>query len=123
MKRTQLKTARHARRKKSVRTKITGSTERPRLSVFRSSTHIYAQIIDDTRGVTVASASTVDKDVRGKISADMKKSDVSKIVGMVLAERAKANNVSSVAFDRNGFLYHGRVKALADGAREGGLQF
>jgi large subunit ribosomal protein L18 len=123
MKRMQLKNARHTRRKMSVRRKITGSTERPRLSIFRSAVHIYAQIIDDTRGVTLASASTVDKEVRGKIASDMTKSDESKIVGMVLAQRAKANNVNTVAFDRNGFLYHGRVKALADGAREGGLEF
>ncbi|MBU3741961.1 MAG: 50S ribosomal protein L18 [Candidatus Kapabacteria bacterium] len=119
----QLKSARHTRRKMSVRRKITGSTERPRLTIFRSAVHIYAQIIDDTRGVTLASASTVDKEVRGKITSEMTKSDESKIVGMVLAQRAKSSNVNTVAFDRNGFLYHGRVKALADGAREGGLEF
>lgn len=123
MKRMQLKNARRTRRKMSVRRNITGSTERPRLTIFRSLTHIYAQIIDDTKGITLASASTTDKEVRGKITGEMTKSDESKLVGTVLAQRAKANNVTTVAFDRNGFLYHGRVKALADGAREGGLKF
>lgn len=123
MKRMQLKNARRTRRKMRVRRRITGSTERPRLTVFRSLSHIYAQIIDDARGVTVASASTNDKEVRSKITDAMTKSDESKIVGSVLAERAKANKIERVSFDRNGFLYHGRVKALADGAREAGLEF
>jgi large subunit ribosomal protein L18 len=123
MNRINLKNATHTRRKKSVRKHITTSADRLRLSVYRSLNHIYAQVIDDIKGVTVVSASTVDKDVRGRITAEMSKTDCSKIVGQVLAERAKSANVSKVAFDRNGFLYHGRVKALADGAREGGLDF
>jgi large subunit ribosomal protein L18 len=122
MNRTALKLHRHARRKKSVRKHIVTSPDCLRLSIFRSSMHIYAQIIDDVRGVTVASASTKDAEVRPKV-AGKTKSESSKIVGTVLAQRALAANVNRVAFDRNGFLYHGRVKALAEGAREGGLVF
>ncbi|MEL6746675.1 MAG: 50S ribosomal protein L18 [Pseudomonadota bacterium] len=95
---------------------------RPRLSVFRSSKHIYAQIIDDQGNVTVASASTMEKSVMGglKTGADV---EAAKAVGKTIAERAKAKDVSTVIFDRGGYLYHGRVKALADAAREGGLEF
>lgn len=123
MNRLDSKTHRHARRRMRVRRKVTGTPERYRLSVFRSVNHIYAQIIDDSTSRTLVSASTVDKEVRAQIGADADKSTESKIVGKVLAERAKANNILRVAFDRNGFLYHGRVKSLADGAREGGLEF
>jgi large subunit ribosomal protein L18 len=123
MNRLASKRARHERRNKRVRGRINGSPERPRLTVFRSAEHIYAQIIDDSTARTLASASTTDKEVRGKVTDGMKKTDLSKIVGSVLAERAKAANVSKVAFDRNGFLYHGRVKALAEAARESGLDF
>lgn len=110
------------RRQKSVRLKITGTTERPRLNVFRSLDHIYVQVIDDTTGHTLASASTVDKEIVGMLAGKKKKEQAS-IVGKVVAERAKAIGLSRVVFDRGGYLYHGRVKALADGAREGGLEF
>jgi large subunit ribosomal protein L18 len=123
MNRIASKRARHERRNKRVRGKINGSVERPRLVVFRSAEHIYAQIIDDTSAKTLVAASTTDKEIKGRIADGMTKTDLSKLVGSVLAERAKAVNVSKVAFDRNGFLYHGRVKALADAARESGLDF
>jgi large subunit ribosomal protein L18 len=123
MNKLELKNKRHLRRKKSIRKKIFGTPERCRLSINRSSVHIYAQIINDEIGKTIVSASTIDKDVRGQIKPGMKKVDQSKLVGAVIAERALKNNIKQVTFDRNGFLYHGRVKALADGAREKGLVF
>lgn len=123
MERIALKNARFARRNRRVRKNIDGSAERLRLTVYRSSSHIYAQIIDDTTSRTVVAASTIDKEVRAKISANTPKKERGKIVGEVLAQRAKEANVSTVAFDRNGFLFHGRIKALADAAREGGLNF
>jgi len=100
-----------------IRKKISGSADRPRLSVFRSNKQIYAQIIDDVAGVTIASASSR----QGASGAN--KVEVAKAVGMSLAEKAKTKGVGSVVFDRGGYLFHGRVKALAEGAREGGLQF
>ena len=106
---------RHAR----VRAKISGTPERPRLNVYRSTKHIYAQLIDDVNGVTLASASSMDKDfegVGGNTEAACK-------VGTKIAERALAKNITEVVFDRGGYLYHGRVKELAEGAREGGLKF
>jgi large subunit ribosomal protein L18 len=108
-------------RRRRVRTAIRlKSGGRPRLSIHRSSQHIYAQIIDDTKGITLAAASTLEKDVRGATGAT---TDAATEVGKRLAERARAAGVSAVVFDRGGFLFHGRVKALADGAREGGLEF
>ena len=108
-------------RRRRVRTAIRlKSGGRPRLSIHRSSQHIYAQIIDDTKGITVAAASTLEKDVRGTSGAT---TDAAAAVGKRLAERAKAAGISAVVFDRGGFLFHGRVKALAEGAREGGLEF
>jgi large subunit ribosomal protein L18 len=108
-------------RRRRVRTALRlKSGGRPRLSIHRSSQHIYAQVIDDVRGITLASASTLEKDVRGVTGAT---TDAAAAVGKRLAERAKAAGVSAVVFDRGGFLFHGRVKALADGAREGGLEF
>ncbi|WP_299437998.1 50S ribosomal protein L18 [uncultured Rhodospira sp.] len=95
---------------------------RPRLSVFRSSKHIYAQVIDDIAGQTIAAASSVEKDVRASLKTGADKA-AAEAVGKLLAERAVAKGVGSVVFDRGGYLYHGRVKALADAAREGGLQF
>jgi large subunit ribosomal protein L18 len=95
---------------------------RARLSVFRSSKHIYAQVIDDTKGATVASASSLEKDLRGQLKTGAN-IDAAKAVGKLLAERASAKGVKDVVFDRGGYLYHGRVKALADAAREGGLNF
>jgi large subunit ribosomal protein L18 len=101
---------------------VQGTTERPRLSVFRSLGHIYAQIIDDIQGTTLAAASSLEADIRAKAS-DNKKTDVAKLVGQRVAERAQGKGISQVVFDRGGYIYHGRVKALAEGAREGGLQF
>ncbi len=123
MNRIALKQKRYDRRNRRVRKNIEGSPERPRLTVFRSAEHIYAQIIDDTTARTIAAASTTDREVKAKLAAGMTKTDKCKVVGMVLAERAKSAKVSTVAFDRNGFLYHGRIKALAEAAREGGLDF
>lgn len=110
------------RRKQSIRKRLVGSTERPRLSIFRSTSHMYAQIVDDTTGNTIVSASTLSKELKGKIKSTGN-IDAAKKVGELLSKVAKKNNISTVAFDRNGFLYHGRVKALADAAREGGLEF
>lgn len=110
-------TARQKRHNR-VRSRAIGTSERPRLNVFRSLNHIYAQIIDDTKGHTLVAASTLDKDV-----ADSVKVEQAKAVGKLVAERAKAAGVSKVVFDRGGYLYHGRIKALAEGAREGGLDF
>ena len=109
------------RRRRRVRTALKAhASGKPRLSGHRSGRHIYAQVIDDKAGKTLASASTLDKDLKGKTGATR---DVAAQVGKALAERAKAAGVSKVVFDRGGFLFHGRVKALADAAREGGLEF
>ena len=108
-------------RRYRIRNRVSGDAGRPRLSVFRSSSHIYAQVVDDVRGVTLAYASSRD-DVKSLVEGKGKVG-VSIAVGKLLAERAKAAGVSLVAFDRGGYLYHGRVKALADGARAGGLNF
>jgi large subunit ribosomal protein L18 len=110
-----------AKRVSRIRKKISGTEERPRLSVFKSNKHIYAQIIDDIQHKTLVAMSTVEKDFnkgdeKGKIGA-------AKIVGKIIAERAKAKGIEKVVFDRSGYLYHGRVKSLSEGAREGGLQF
>ena len=113
--------ARTDRRKATVRRAIKeAATGRVRLTVFRSSKHIYAQVIDDQKGGTVASASSIEKDMRGKTGANV---DAAKAVGKLVAQRAIEKGVKSVVFDRGGYLYHGRIKALADAAREGGLQF
>lgn len=111
-----LKQLRRQRRKTGIRKRITGTAERPRLTVFRSQKHMYAQIIDDVAGRTLAAASTA------KLDKSANK-DAAAQVGRTLAERARSAGITAVAFDRNGFRYHGRVKALADAAREGGLQF
>ncbi len=109
------------RRRRRVRTALRArSAGKPRLSIHRSGRHIYAQVIDDAAGKTVAAASTLDKDLKGKTGATK---DGAAAVGKAVAERAKAAGVSQVVFDRGGFLFHGRVKALADAAREGGLEF
>jgi large subunit ribosomal protein L18 len=110
------------RRHSRVRKHLFGTTQRPRLNVFKSLTEIYAQVIDDVEGNTLVSASTIDKELREKVKG-LKKSDQAKAVGKAVAERAKSKGISAVVFDRGGFRYVGRVKALADGAREGGLQF
>ena len=105
-----------------VRKKIAGTGERPRLNIFRSSKHMYAQIIDDNSGVTIVSASTVDKDLSKDITNGASVEAAAK-VGALIAARAKAKGIEVVVFDRGGYLYHGRVQALADAAREGGLEF
>ena len=113
-----LRKRRHAR----VRRKLTGTSERPRLNVFRSSHHLYAQVIDDTTGRTLVSASTLDRGLREEIGK-LEASEQAKALGLVLAERAKAAGIESVVFDRGGYPYHGRIKELAEGSREGGLVF
>lgn len=110
------------RRHTRVRKKISGTAETPRLSVYRSLNHIYAQVIDDVKGVTLCSASTMEKEVKGEIK-DMTKTDAAKLVGKKVAERALSKGVKAVVFDRGGYLYTGRVQAVADGAREAGLNF
>ncbi len=110
------------RRQRRVRMKITGTSERPRLNVYRSSVNIYAQIIDDQAGHTLVSASTLEGGLKPEIEK-MKKVEQATMVGKLVAERALAAGITNVVFDRGGYLYHGRVKALADGAREGGLKF
>jgi large subunit ribosomal protein L18 len=109
------------KRHRRIRVRLSGSEQRPRLSVFRSLHHIYAQLIDDARGVTLASASTVETDARSGLSGT--KSDRARAVGKTLADRAREHGIHSVVFDRGGYLYHGRVRALAEGAREAGLEF
>ena len=111
-----------ARRKRHERIRLTlaGSAERPRLAVFRSNSHIYAQVIDDASGRTLATASTVEKELRG---SKQTKTEEAAVVGRLVAERAKSAGVEHVVFDRAGFRYHGRIKSLADAAREAGLEF
>jgi large subunit ribosomal protein L18 len=117
------KEATRLKRKVSIKKRLAQiQSERPRLTVFRSARHIYAQIIDDTKGTTLVQASTLDKAVRDGVKGK-KKSDQAKEVGKAVAERAKKAGVSAVVFDRNGFRYHGRIAAVADGAREAGLEF
>ena len=106
------------KRHERVRKTVSGTPERPRLNVFRSSSHIYAQIIDDTKGITLVAASTMDKDFDGAGG----NKEAAKKVGLVIAKKAVEKGIKAVAFDRGGYLYHGRVKELADGAREGGLE-
>ena len=113
------KNAMRLKRHVRVRGKISGTPERPRLNVFRSNANIYAQIIDDVNGVTLVSASTLDKDFEGAAG----NCEAAKKVGQVIAERAKAKGIEEVVFDRGGYVYHGRVAALAEGARESGLKF
>ncbi|MCB9493922.1 MAG: 50S ribosomal protein L18 [Desulfobacteraceae bacterium] len=109
------------KRKVRIRKKISGTSECPRLSVFRSARHIYAQIVDDSKGQTLVSASTLDKELKG---SDFENKTAAAVkIGKLVAERAKAKGIEKVVFDRNGYIYHGRVKALSDGAREAGLNF
>ena len=111
--------AQRLKRHRRVRKNISGTAERPRLNVFRSLNHIYAQIIDDTKGITLVAASSMDKDFEGK-GANV---EAAKAVGKKVAEKALAAGIKQVVFDRGGYIYHGRVAALAEGAREGGLEF
>jgi len=110
------------KRKKSIRKRIHGTVEKPRLSIFRSANHMYAQIVDDNSGQTIVSASTLSKDLKGKLKSTGN-IEAAKKVGALLSKEAKKKKIETVSFDRNGFLYHGRVKALADAARDGGLKF
>ena len=111
--------AQRLKRHKRVRAHISGTAERPRLNVFRSDAHIYAQIIDDVAGKTLVAASSTEKD----FTEYGGNAEAAKKIGLLIAERAKAKGIENVVFDRGGYLYHGRIKALADGAREGGLSF
>lgn len=117
-----LRMAARLARKVRIRKKISGTADRPRLVVFRSGRHIDVQVIDDLEGHTLAAASTLSKEIREEIQPLAKKEQAKK-VGLLIADRCKAKGIETVVFDRNGFLYHGRVAALADGAREGGLKF
>lgn len=118
--RTSAKTTRRQNIRYRIRAKIAGTAQKPRLSVFRSNKDIYVQLIDDDNAVTLASASSRDKDIAAQSGT---KSDKGKLVGQAIARKAKEIGIENVVFDRGGNLYHGRVKAVADGAREGGLQF
>ncbi len=111
------------RKKKSIRKKLSGTFQRPRMTVFRSARHIFAQVIDDVEGKTLVSASTLDKDVKEKISAEMDKKTKAEVVGRVIAEKCKTKEIEKIVFDRNGFAYHGRIKKLADSSRKHGLIF
>lgn len=111
-----------AKRHQRIRVKLSGTTERPRLAVYRSTKHIYAQIIDDVKCITIVSAGSVEKEIKEKI-AHGGNVEASKTIGKLIAERAKKAGVSQVVFDRGGYLYHGRIAALADAAREAGLEF
>ena len=116
------KNAERQRRHARVRKKVTGTATTPRLNVYRSLNHIYVQVIDDTKGVTLCSASTMEKDVKAAIK-DLTKTDAAKVVGKKAAEKALKLGIKDVVFDRGGYLYTGRVQAVADGAREAGLNF
>ena len=111
------------KRKTRIRKKIFGTTECPRLTVYRSLNHIYAQLVDDTSGKTIGSKSTLSKDIAEQLSTMKGKVSAAKLVGMEVAKYAMDKNITQIVFDRNGYLYHGRVKAVADGAREAGLHF
>jgi large subunit ribosomal protein L18 len=113
---------RRHRRHRRVRKKVTGTSERPRLAVFRSLNHMEGQVVDDVQGVTVVGLSTLAGDVKSA-AAEMTKSERARLAGKLLAERAREKGITKVVFDRGGYLYHGRVKAFAEGAREGGLEF
>lgn len=120
--RTDLKRVARERRRERVRRSVRGTNERPRLSVFRSGKHIYAQLITDVTGQTVLTVSTMSPDLRTQLKKTANVT-AAKEVGLLVARRCKEKGITRVVFDRNGFLYHGRVRALADGAREGGLEF
>lgn len=109
--------------KLKIRKKINGTPDKPRLVVFRSLNHIYAQLIDDVSQKTLLSVSSINKDIQATLSTEKTKISRSKLLGKLVAEKAKSEKIEKVVFDRNGYLYHGRVKAVADGAREGGLKF
>ena len=114
---------RRLRIKARVMKKIRGTTERPRLIIYRSLNHLYAQVVDDTQAKVLAASSSLSKDLRDELKAVKGKKEIAKRVGMSVAKKAVGQNVKKVVFDRNGYMYHGTVKSLADGAREGGLEF
>ncbi len=114
------KTDKLASRKRRVRAKVYGTSNRPRLSIFSSNQHIFGQVIDDTRGITLVAASDIEKETKKQKGT---KTEIAKNIGLLVAKRAKEKKIKAVVFDRGGNLYHGRVKAFADGAREGGLEF
>ena len=116
------RTDRRVRKHERVRKTVTGNGDRPRLNVFRSSKHIYVQLIDDVKGHTICAASSLSKELDGQVKNGSNKA-AARAVGKLIAQKAKEKNVSKVVFDRGGYLYHGRIKELADGAREGGLKF
>jgi large subunit ribosomal protein L18 len=122
MKIKDLRKRRRVRRKRGIRKKVNGTGDRPRFTVFRSHKNVYAQIIDDERGVTLVAASTMGRDLRDQVRYGGNV-EAARIVGKALAEKAKARNIDHVRFDRNGYRYHGRVKGLAEAAREAGLRF
>ncbi|MCC7071484.1 MAG: 50S ribosomal protein L18 [Deltaproteobacteria bacterium] len=115
------KEATRVKRKIGIRKRMSGDAGAPRLTVFRSARHIYAQLVDDATGTTLVQACTLDKDLRAGIKGK-KKTDAAKVIGKAVAERAKAKGITTAVFDRNGFRYHGRIAAVADGAREAGLK-
>ena len=123
MRKTTEKLQTRLKRKQRIRKRLLGTAERPRLSVFRTAKHIYAQIIDDEKGITLVTASTLNKELRGNLGGLGDKKEIAKHVGALLAMKAKISGITKIAFDRNGYLYHGRVKALAEAARENGLDF
>ncbi len=118
-----VKNFRRLRKKKRIHKIVSGTSERPRLAVFRSARNIYAQLIDDVANRTLAGVSTLTPDLNGQVSKTKGKVDAAKLVGKAIADKAKALKVETVVFDRGGYLYHGRVKAIAEGARENGLKF
>lgn len=122
MGRLELKKERRERAKRGLRKKIRGSADRPRLVIFRSLKHIYGAIVDDTQGKTLLQVSSLNKDIADQLKAAKGKTNVSKIVGIALAKKALEKNITQVVFDRSNYLFHGRLKAFADGAREGGLK-
>ena len=123
MAKTQERALRRQRAHRRVRTRVSGTGERPRLSVYKSSKYIYAQVIDDLRGETVAQASSTEPALRGRFEGGGNSRAAAKVIGETVAERAREKGVERVVFDRGGYIYHGRIKAVADGAREKGLEF
>lgn len=123
MGRLEIKRMRHERARRGLRKRIKGTVERPRLVVFKSLKHIYGTIVDDVQGKTILQVSSLNKDIADELKAVKGKTNASKIVGKALAKKALEKDIRQVVFDRGGFLYHGRLKAFADGAREGGLKF
>jgi large subunit ribosomal protein L18 len=117
------KEARRQRAHHRVRNRVSGTSERPRLAVFKSDRHLYAQVIDDLAGRTLAQASTLDAEVKGRLDGGTGNLGAAKVVGAVVAERAKARGIGRVVFDRGGYIYHGKVRAIAEAAREQGLEF